>query len=263
MKSFAVATTLSTLASMAAASSAPLVSNNPIGASYTAQIKGGESDVTHGYVSMTSNPGGVGMKLSVNIAGLPILKGPYTYYVGDHSLSSECECSTSGGIFDPYNAGKRYCNRQQAQTCDVGDLSGKHGCINSTSYVASYNELYASLNSASPAYVGGKSIVISDRSGSPVACGNIVCVSEGNPYGSPYGNGTAPYPTNGTAPYPTNGTTGGPYTTTKPPGLPTNTPIKPTSTPSSRPSPPEGSAATLAISSCAALVAVVALLNLV
>ena len=43
--------------------------------------------------------------------------------------------------------------------CQVGDLLGKHGCINTTCFELKYNDPYLSLNRKSKSYIIGKSVV--------------------------------------------------------------------------------------------------------
>ncbi|OBA24836.1 hypothetical protein HANVADRAFT_50585, partial [Hanseniaspora valbyensis NRRL Y-1626] len=62
--------------------------------------------------------------------------------------------------------------------CQVGDLSGKHGLINTTCFETYYYDPYISLNPNDPAFIGGKSLVIHLEDNSKLACANIIPSSE-------------------------------------------------------------------------------------
>jgi hypothetical protein len=45
-------------------------------------------------------------------------------------------CSSTGGHLDPYGNGGTGCDLTKTASCEAGDLSGKHGKINGTTFSA-------------------------------------------------------------------------------------------------------------------------------
>ncbi|KAJ9660955.1 hypothetical protein H2201_006683 [Coniosporium apollinis] len=52
------------------------------------------------------------------------------------------------------------CDATAPQTCQVGDLGGKHGNITSGSFHAAYTDLYASLVPGVGSFFGNRSVVV-------------------------------------------------------------------------------------------------------
>lgn len=61
--------------------------------------------------------------------------------------------------------------------CQVGDLSGKHGLINTTCFETYYYDPYISLDPSHPSFIGGKSLVLHLEDSSKLACANILPAS--------------------------------------------------------------------------------------
>lgn len=98
-------------------------------------------------------------------------------------IDTDGNCSSAGAHLDPYDAGDTTpCDFTQPQTCQVGDLSGKHGKINSSEpFTANYKDLYASTLDSSPAYIGHfRSLVIHAANGTRIACANLTQSCQGS-----------------------------------------------------------------------------------
>jgi hypothetical protein len=88
------------------------------------------------------------------------------------------DCNATGGHIDPYNRGEEPpCDPSDPATCQIGDLSGKHGSVTGTGFFAEYTDLYLSTDPSSNAFLGDKSIVIHAASGVRLNCGNFQLVS--------------------------------------------------------------------------------------
>jgi hypothetical protein len=72
------------------------------------------------------------------------------YHVHDHPVDASdpdgpCSPSAVGGHFNPLGA-TGPCNPQDVSTCEVGDISGKHGHLGSSFYQASFMDYYLPLS---------------------------------------------------------------------------------------------------------------------
>lgn len=100
-------------------------------------------------------------------------------------------CTAALAHLDPYDRGETpACDASKPETCQVGDLSGKHGKITSDPFVAEYIDLYASINYTDPAYVGNRSIVVHYANKTRLTCADF-----GSFYGFPASVPTASHTT--------------------------------------------------------------------
>ena len=57
-------------------------------------------------------------------------QGPFGYHIHDQPVPESGDCAATLAHLDPYRRGQAVpCNSTEPQTCEVGDLSGKHGKI--------------------------------------------------------------------------------------------------------------------------------------
>jgi hypothetical protein len=70
------------------------------------------------------------------------------------------------------------CDASAPQTCEVGDLSGKHGTISSTSFTATYTDPHVSLEEGVGAFFGNRSFVIHYANSTRLTCANFALVEE-------------------------------------------------------------------------------------
>jgi hypothetical protein len=75
------------------------------------------------------------------------------------------------------------CNRAEAQYCQVGDLSGKHGKITPENgkYMTTYDDLYVSAIEGNPAFFGNRSIVVHASNGTRLNCANFMMMPNAGP----------------------------------------------------------------------------------
>lgn len=98
--------------------------------------------------------------------------GPFYYHIHENPVNTET-CEDVGGHFDPYQGLSECPVVGDDAACQVGDLSGKHGWINTTCFQTVYFDPYLSLNAKDPAYIVGKSVVLHRSDQSKFACANI------------------------------------------------------------------------------------------
>jgi hypothetical protein len=96
-----------------------------------------------------------------------------------HALPiTDGNCTTSMGHLDPTNRGELHaCEVAAPQTCQAGDLAGKHGNVTSVSFSASFIDLYLSTDPNSPYFFGNKSIVIHSMNTTRLTCANFAMIS--------------------------------------------------------------------------------------
>ncbi len=138
-----------------------------------------------GSVTGTANANGTGILISVNLTGFPFpsLCGPFVYHIHTIPVPADGNCSATLGHLDPTDRGEYHpCEVAAPQTCQAGDLAGKHGKITDTELVTTYQELYLSTTPGSPYFFGDKSLVVHTSNTTRLTCANFVLVQ---------GNGTA------------------------------------------------------------------------
>jgi Cu/Zn superoxide dismutase len=137
MPSFASTLTVFTLfCGSVFAQDATAVTNNPAGVSYGATLPDLTTTNIRGSVVAQSDPSGTGVLFQVTLAGFPAEGGPFLYHIHANPIV-DGNCSTAGGHLDPFNRGDSpACDASEPSTCQVGDLSGKHGKINGTTFSA-------------------------------------------------------------------------------------------------------------------------------
>jgi len=96
-------------------------------------------------------------------------------------IGPDGNCTAAMAHLDPTQRGKLHaCQATAPQTCQAGDLSGKHGNITSTTWNVSYTDLYLSTEPGSPYYFGNRSFVIHSSNATRLACGNFSQMSASN-----------------------------------------------------------------------------------
>lgn len=157
---------------LALSEAAPKVSKNPKRLVAVADFpEKGTNKLTKGYVFFTSPTGGE-VKVHIDFTGLPKVGGPFSYHIHENRVDADT-CEDAGGHFDPHRGLPQCPEQGDDAACQVGDLSGKHGWINTTCYQTEYTDPYLSLNLKDPAYVVGKSLVLHLADQSRFACANI------------------------------------------------------------------------------------------
>jgi len=88
------------------------------------------------------------------------------YHIHDQPVPADGNCTGTLAHLDPYVRGEvPPCDATQPQTCQVGDLAGKHG--------NRYLELYTSTASGPASFFGNRSIVIHSANAKRLTCASF------------------------------------------------------------------------------------------
>jgi hypothetical protein len=220
MNCFSVVVALLSLALFTSAQTqgpAPLISNNPSMATYQAILDPQRSP--HGTITGVSGNNGTGVDFNINFFDFPDPNvGPYSkfplrltftanqsleYHVHVFPVPEDGNCSRTGGHLDPYGVTDGYiCSSETGlDKCQVGDLSGKHGPIDTAtlgpgSFQVKYLDNFLSTTPGDLAFFGNRSIVVHDKEGKRLNCANFVAQTapSTNTTGTVPGNYTTPAP---------------------------------------------------------------------
>ncbi|KAL5611864.1 uncharacterized protein BROUX77_002020 [Berkeleyomyces rouxiae] len=157
---------------------APIIVDNVPRTTYVADIKGSHEN---GRVISYSDPTGLGTIFRLKMNGLSPHEGPYTYHIHEKPVK-DADCGTTGEHLDPYHNGVfPECDPNRPETCQLGDLSGKHNNVTQNSSSKYFLDIYLSTTPGNIGFFGNRSIVIHDRSNSRIACGNFKEVQNARP----------------------------------------------------------------------------------
>ncbi|ODV61029.1 Cu,Zn superoxide dismutase-like protein, partial [Ascoidea rubescens DSM 1968] len=154
------------------AESAPEYHNNPRVVAQAGFPSYGKNKKFQGFVKFFSTDGKV--KVHVDVTKLPKRRGPFYYHIHDKPIPESGDCEAAGTHFNPYKASPDCAAFPTDDLCQVGDLSGKHGWIDTTCFEQSYIDPYLSLDAKDPGYFVGKSVVFHYKKKlKKFACANI------------------------------------------------------------------------------------------
>jgi len=179
---------------------ASIVDDNPAGQLYTATLPTVEffnpSDPrgnVKGSVSGVATANGVGVTFSVSFSNLPTSGGPFLYHIHSAPVPSDGNCTGDLAHLDPYIRGEAPpCDDTIPQTCQVGDLSGKHGMITSDPFTASYVDDYASTVNGIGAFFGNRSLTVHFANTTRITCANFTLTASSTTGGGSNATTTAP-----------------------------------------------------------------------
>jgi len=171
---------------------ASIPENNPVGLVYTATLPQKQffnpddpRGNVQGSISATANPDGIGVRFVVNFSNLPTSGGPFVYHLHVAPVPEDGNCNDTLGHLDPFIRGETpACESSLPQTCQVGDLSGKHGKVVDDPFSASYADDFASTIDGLGSFFGNRSLVVHFANKTRITCANFKL--EGTPT-----NGTA------------------------------------------------------------------------
>ncbi|TVY34858.1 Cell surface Cu-only superoxide dismutase, partial [Lachnellula subtilissima] len=203
---------------------ATVVSNNPPGVVYAASLPTTEFNNPDdprgnikGSVAATANPNGIGVSISVSFSNLPTSGGPFLYHIHDAPVPADGNCTSTLGHLDPFIRGETpACDASLPQTCQVGDLSGKHGKIEQDPFVATYTEDFATTVPGLGSFFGNRSFVIHFANKTRITCANFALAGSISPPASSNSSCAANSTTSsggaGSSTTPTTGTGAAPFT---------------------------------------------------
>ncbi|KAF2103517.1 Cu,Zn superoxide dismutase-like protein [Rhizodiscina lignyota] len=136
-----------------------------------------------GSITGTSVANGTGVTFTIDFTGFPneAQYGPFVYHVHAMPVPADGNCTATLGHLDPTNRGELHpCEQNAPQTCQAGDLAGKHGNITSSSFMTTYTDMFLSTDPSSPYFFGDKSIVIHSMNTTRLTCANFEMVKGGS-----------------------------------------------------------------------------------
>lgn len=187
-----------------------MVTNNPPGVAYKAVLPESaffqpafpEGGNIHGEVVAVANSDGRGVLFTVKLRNLPKISAALrrpppshptkrrthfadalshtAYHLHVAPVPEDGNCTETLGRVDPYIRGQTPpCNMAAPATCQVGDLSGKHGAIptNVSEWETSYIDLYASTLQGIGAFFGNRSLVIHYPNLTRITCASFARVN--------------------------------------------------------------------------------------
>ncbi|KAH8150133.1 uncharacterized protein LAJ45_05819 [Morchella importuna] len=155
--------------------SAAVINDNPVGTTYSATFEG---NVT-GKMTFTASTNGTGVAVKVDLLGFSGATGPFNYHVHDQPVPADGNCNGTLAHLDPYQRGQTpACDKTAPETCEVGDMSGKHNAVPNTNgslveFHDAYVDNFISTKSGIAAFIGNRSIVIHKAGGGRYMCVNI------------------------------------------------------------------------------------------
>ncbi|KAL1962859.1 hypothetical protein VTN77DRAFT_9134 [Rasamsonia byssochlamydoides] len=162
--------------------SAP-VANGSLPITYTATLFDKSTTGIRGTISGTGGPGGIGTTFVIDFTGFPdeSIYGPFEYHIHVDRVPPDGNCTAALGHLDTTNRGEEPpCNANEPATCQIGDLSGKHGLIvaeDGEPWIEEYIDYYLSTTPGNPAFIGDRSVVVHSNNGTRLNCGNFELVS--------------------------------------------------------------------------------------
>ncbi|KAL4917600.1 superoxide dismutase [Aspergillus aurantiobrunneus] len=158
---------------------APVVTNNQPLFFHHASLLQKDNTTVYGSIAITPSLGSSALHVDVTIGGIP--EGEYlNYHIHASPVPSDGNCYRTGAHLDPYNRGQEPpCDITAPNTCEVGDLSGKHGPVWAPVgevFRASYTDFFLSNTPGTEAFFGGLSWVVHAPNGDRLTCGNFETV---------------------------------------------------------------------------------------
>ncbi|KEY66161.1 hypothetical protein S7711_05330 [Stachybotrys chartarum IBT 7711] len=189
---------IAALVGQALAQTAEPVTNNPVGPTYRATLPDEpffagaaiEGNV-RGSITGQATEDGTGVEFTVEFDNLPAEGGPFGYHLHAAPVV-DGNCTSALAHLDPYQRGQvAPCDAANPQTCEVGDLSGKHGSIEAGPFSATYVDNFASTLEGIGAFFGNRSIVIHYANSTRLTCANFELIADAEPSQPPMSNTTS------------------------------------------------------------------------
>ncbi|KNG52525.1 cytosolic Cu/Zn superoxide dismutase [Stemphylium lycopersici] len=142
-----------------------------------------------------------GVHFTVNLSNLPSQAqyGPFAWHIHALAVPSSGNCTATAGHLDPTNRGELVmCDAALPETCQVGDLAGKHGgkIMTEGSFSADFVDPYLSVVQGSKGFFGGLAFVLHTGNTTRITCANFEEVlGAGNATGGANGTVGVPSPT--------------------------------------------------------------------
>ncbi|KAK1600019.1 superoxide dismutase [Colletotrichum navitas] len=162
-----------------------LIVSNPPGVVYEAILpeapffKAGSlnGNVKGSIVAITA-PDGKGVEFMVRFSNLPNEGGPFSYHIHVDPVPADGNCTKTLAHLDPFIRGEvPPCDASKPETCQVGDLSGKHGAV-TADYEKTYTDSYISIAEGPGSFFGNRSFVFHFANKTRISCANFKLVTK-------------------------------------------------------------------------------------
>lgn len=143
----------------------------------TTQFDPNTGTLISGSIQASSVQGGTGVSFSINLSGIPDIAtyGPIVYHIHELPVPADGNCTATMAHLDPTQRGELHsCEAPAPQTCQAGDLAGKHGNITASTWTVQYSDNFLSTVPGSPYFLGDKSVVIHTSNATRITCANFV-----------------------------------------------------------------------------------------
>ncbi|KAM4059095.1 copper/zinc superoxide dismutase (SODC) domain-containing protein [Hirsutella rhossiliensis] len=163
---------------------APRISGNPTDVAYEATLpndaffkQGSLNGNVKGSIRAQAPKDGNGVKFTVRFDNVPAEGGPFLYHLHAQPVPNDGNCTKTLAHLDPFNRGEQPpCDASAPQTCQVGDLSGKHGKVTQDPFQAEYLDPFTSLKEGDQAFFGNRSFVFHFGNTTRITCANFAQV---------------------------------------------------------------------------------------
>ncbi|KAA8651973.1 hypothetical protein EYZ11_001769 [Aspergillus tanneri] len=157
---------------------APVVEDNKPEIIYQAKLLEKDNSTVRGHFTAWTSNEGVGIKFHTEVWGLPNGDLHYPYHIHAKPVPEDGNCYATGAHLDPYKRGDEIpCDINSPQTCQVGDLAGKHGPIfapEDQTFEVYYSDYYLSNVKDTTSFFGNLSVVVHAPDNKRLNCGNFV-----------------------------------------------------------------------------------------
>lgn len=152
-----------------------MITDQPANVAYVATLPPRSDTTVRGTIKAYTSGGR--LYFNVDLTGLPP-NSTYPYHIHDQPVPANGNCTATLAHLDPYSRGEDPpCDPSAPQTCQVGDLAGKHGRampMGSTgSFSASYSDAFVDANPGRGAFFGNRSIVVHFANKTRITCANF------------------------------------------------------------------------------------------
>ncbi|KAI0022422.1 superoxide dismutase [Xylariomycetidae sp. FL0641] len=192
--------------------------NNPIGRVAEATLpeepfftEGSLNGNVKGSVKAKSGANGVGVDYEVTFSNIPVGES-LSYHIHVAPVPEDGNCTSTLAHLDPFLRGEDpTCDSSKPETCQVGDLSGKHGKVTSDPFTATYHDDFASLADGVGSYFANRSFVLHFANKTRISCANFQITTPGiasngsytpTPTGSSKGGASTPSASSTDSPVP-------------------------------------------------------------
>ncbi|PWY73208.1 Cu,Zn superoxide dismutase-like protein [Aspergillus sclerotioniger CBS 115572] len=155
---------------------APITTDNH-GKLYRAELQPKDNTTVGGHVTTYSGPSKVGINFDIEFWGIPTDGQPLAYHIHEKPVPEDGNCYSTGAHLDPYKRGDTIpCDIKAPETCQVGDLSGKHGPVwapEDETFSVTYTDWFVSNVVGDVSFFGNLSVVVHASDNSRLACGNF------------------------------------------------------------------------------------------